>query len=285
MPLKNWPPTDDWPPKDPPRSSHEDLAKDERFQALTKRDGPEAAALEEVRNLLRESYREIEGMKEASREAREGSAAAVDVVQAVESQLGSLRQRVNDMQATLDAATQRRDEFVQDTARIENDGRSLAATIVTHVERLAVEKSRFEEFERRMDVLLERERQLAYLPQRLEDFSRTFQALTEQSNELRSRQASLEPLQERIAQLERRHEELAQKSDELAQKMKALADGESVISAVKEALDTVHQMSARSKADLQYISDHREDLALLRSRLEELLTLTGAAEQKIRRIF
>jgi chromosome segregation ATPase len=186
----------------------------------------------------------------------------------VEKNLGSLGQRVTDIQTSLDAQIRRRDEFVQDTARLENDGRALAATIATQVERFALEKTQFEAFEQRMERLVEFERQLSYLPERLEEFSRTFEALTNQASELRMTQA-----------------ELAQKSDELEQKLKALADRETVVSAVKGELDTVHQMSAKSKADLQYINEHSEDLSLLRSRLEELLTLTAAAEQKIRRNF
>jgi chromosome segregation ATPase len=170
--------------------------------------------------------------------------------------------------------------------------------------------------------LFERERQLAYLPQRLDEFSRIFEALSNQADELRRKQVTLEPLQEQLGQVhdmsaqvraqfqlvdtpERRvnalqgtasdmheeftallaqHAELAKKSDEFEQKMKALADREAGVAAVKEEPDTVHQISASSKADLQCISDHHQDLALLRSRLEELLTLTAAAEQKIRRI-
>ena len=328
MPLKNWPPTDDWPPKDTPRSSHEEPANDEQFQPLrlepratmldTVEKRPEQplsqvteaqaasetfkrelAALEEFRTELRESSREIEGMKQsvdhaaalrteleqirdvagqlgddyarlrdASREGREGSTAAAELVQEVEKKLESLGQRVTDIQTNLDAETRRRDEFVQDTARTENDGRALAATIATQVERFALEKKQFEAFEQRMERLVEYERQLSYLPERLEEFSRTFEALTNQANELQMKQA-----------------ELAQKSDEFEQKLKALADRDPVVRAVKEELDTVQQMSAKSQADLQYISDHREDLSLLRSRLEELLTLTAAAEQKIRRNF
>ena len=128
------------------------------------------AALEEFRIQVRESYREIEGMKhsaddaaalrteleqirgvagqlgddyarlrDASREARESSAATAEVVHEVERKLGWLGQRVNEIQTTLDAETQRRDEFVQETARMEKDGRALAATIETYVERFALD--------------------------------------------------------------------------------------------------------------------------------------------------
>lgn len=358
MPLKDWPPTDDWPPKETPEQfqgpagSHDTLSRriglEQRAttldmvekrpeqpslqatdaQAAIEEFKRELAALEESRNQLRESSREMEGMKQsvdhaaalrteldqirgvagqlgddyarlrdASREAREGSAAAADVVQEVERKLGWLEQRVTEIQTTLDGETRRRDEFVQETARMENDGRALAATIATHVERLALEKKQFETFEQRMEKLIEHERQLSYLPERLEEFSRIFEALTNQADELRRKQASLEPLQEQLNALQAmasdmdekftalfaRQAELAQKSDEFEQKLMALADREPVVRAVKEELDTVHQMSEKSKADLQYLSDHGEDLSLLRRRLEELLTLTAAAEQKIRR--
>ena len=329
MPLKDWPPRDDWPPKETPEQFQEPAGSldtlprrvglEQRattmdtvekrpeqqssqvtdMQAAVETFKRELAALEEVRTQLRQSHREMEGMKQsvdhaaalrteleqirgvagqlgddyaglrdASREAREGSAAAAEVVQEVEKKLGSFGQRVAEIQTNLDAETRRRDELVQDTARTENDGRALAATIATQVERFALEKTQFEAFEQRMERLVEYERQLSFLPERMEEFSRTFEALTNQANALQMKQA-----------------ELAQKSDEFEQKLKALADREPVVSAVKEELDTVHQISAKSKADLQYINEHSEDLSLLRSRLEELLTLTAAAEQKIRRNF
>jgi uncharacterized coiled-coil DUF342 family protein len=341
MPLKNWPPTEEWPPKGTPRSSHEELANDPKLpeqpwaQATDAQPGidtftRERAALEEIRNQLRESHREIESMKQsgdqaaalraeleqmrgaagqlgddyaklrdASREAREDSAAATDVVLEVERKLGSLGQRVDEIQAQLDVARRWRDEFMQDTARMDKDGRALVTAIDTHVERLALEKKQFEVFEQRMETLIQHERHLSFLPQRLDEFSRIFQTLSDQADELRRKQVSLEPLEQRLNALQAtasdmdekftalvaRQAELALKLDEGEQKMTALAGRDALVAAVKEALDNVQEMSARSKADLQYISDHREDLALLRSRLEELLTLTGAAEEKIRRIF
>jgi DNA repair exonuclease SbcCD ATPase subunit len=360
MPLKDWPPKEDWPPKNTPRSSHEEVAKDEKrpeqpwaqvteVQASIDTFTRERATFEEIQNKLRESHREIEGMKQsvdqaaalrteleqirgvagqlgddyaklrdASREAREDSAAATDVVQEVEKKLGSLGQLVNDIQAKLDVATRWRDEFGQETARMEKDGRALATAISTHVERLELEKKQFEVFEQRIEALIQHERHLSYLPERLDEFSRTFEALTDEVDELRRKQerltqpgqvhdreaaleaqltgerihavdtlegrlaamqATVSDMDEKFTALIARQAELALKLDEGEQKMKALADRDAVVIAVKEALDNLHEMSARSKADTHYLSD----LALLRSRLEELLTLTEAAEQKIRR--
>ena len=39
--------------------------------------------------------------------------------------------------------------------------------------------------------------------------------------------------------------------------------------------------SARSRADLQYVSDHREDVAALRRQVQELLATATATEEKI----
>ncbi len=46
-------------------------------------------------------------------------------------------------------------------------------------------------------------------------------------------------------------------------------------------MDNVHQISARSKADLQYVSDHREEVAALRRQVQELLAKAGETEEKI----
>jgi Asp-tRNA(Asn)/Glu-tRNA(Gln) amidotransferase C subunit len=50
---------------------------------------------------------------------------------------------------------------------------------------------------------------------------------------------------------------------------------------VKAEVEKVHTISAKSRADLQYVSDHREDVASLRQQVHDLLAKTRETEEKL----
>ena len=75
---------------------------------------------------------------------------------------------------------------------------------------------------------------------------------------LDQRRSQLAFSEKKIGALEAKMDELAQKSNEIDQKMKAILEREALVTAVKSEVENVYQISARSRADLQYVSDHRE---------------------------
>ena len=78
---------------------------------------------------------------------------------------------------------------------------------------------------------------------------------------LEQRRAQLSFSEKKVAAVEIRMSELAQKSADVDQQIKAITERESVVAAVKAEVESVHLISARSKADLNYVSEHREDVA------------------------
>ncbi len=54
-----------------------------------------------------------------------------------------------------------------------------------------------------------------------------------------------------------------------------------MVNAVKSEVDNVHEISARSRADLQYVSDQREEVASMRKQVQDLLSKAGETEDKI----
>src|SRR5262249_8441528 len=85
----------------------------------------------------------------------------------------------------------------------------------------------------------------------------------------------------KMGAVEAKMTDLAQRSSDIDQKMKVLGEREAVVSAVKAEVENVYQISARSKADLQYVSDHREEVAALRRQVQELLGKASETEAKI----
>src|SRR5205823_3219061 len=74
--------------------------------------------------------------------------------------------------------------------------------------------------------------------------------------------------------------ELAQKSTEIDQKMKGITERESLLNAGKAEVDNVYQISARSRADLQYVSDHRDEVPALRRPAQARLSAAPDTEEK-----
>ena len=46
-------------------------------------------------------------------------------------------------------------------------------------------------------------------------------------------------------------------------------------------MDSVHEISARSRADLQFVTDHRDEVAAVRSQINDLLTTARETEEKV----
>ncbi len=85
----------------------------------------------------------------------------------------------------------------------------------------------------------------------------------------------------KISVFETRLADLKQMTDEVERKIQGLAARESVVDAVKREVDSVHQISARSKADLQHVEEHRSAVASLKGQVDELLGYIGDTETRL----
>ena len=54
-----------------------------------------------------------------------------------------------------------------------------------------------------------------------------------------------------------------------------------MVGAVKTEVDSVHEISARSRADLQFVTDHRDEVAAVRSQINDHLTTARETAEKI----
>jgi DNA repair exonuclease SbcCD ATPase subunit len=85
----------------------------------------------------------------------------------------------------------------------------------------------------------------------------------------------------RVALVERQLDELARTSVSVDDRMQALADRQRVIDAVRETVEAVHDVSARSKADLDFVAGHRDEIAAVRQQFDTLLATAADADDKI----
>ena len=90
--------------------------------------------------------------------------------------------------------------------------------------------------------------------------------------------------EKRIAAFEARAAELAHMTEEIDAKIAEIGRRDAIVEAVRKEVAGVHEISARSKSDLQYVEAHRNDVAALRERVDEALACVGETETRLAQI-
>ena len=86
--------------------------------------------------------------------------------------------------------------------------------------------------------------------------------------QLEHRRSQLAFSEKKIVGFEQRVSELHQHTANIETKIKSIAEREALVLAVKAEVDAVHLVSSRSRADLQYVAEHRTDVTTLRAQVE-----------------
>ena len=85
----------------------------------------------------------------------------------------------------------------------------------------------------------------------------------------------------RIGAFEARLGDLRQMAEEIDRKIEALGARHAVVDAVKKEVESVHEISARSRADLQHVEEHRAAVNGLRAQVDALLSNIGETETRL----
>ena len=121
-----------------------------------------------------------------------------------------------EVQNELDAASERRDRFSRETARIEKDGAQLIQTVRAQMERLAIEGKSLDAHEQRiadlqgalgaaerqLETVLGRQEAVSALDRKAESLGETVRQLSAELAELSRRRADVDALAERLARVE-----------------------------------------------------------------------------------
>jgi chromosome segregation protein len=99
--------------------------------------------------------------------------------------------------------------------------------------------------------------------------------------QLEQRRSQLVFAEKKITAFETRLSETKQLTEHLDRQVEGIAARQVIVSAVKAEVESVHEIGARSKADLQYVAEHRNDVAALKSSVDEVLSHIGQTEEKI----
>lgn len=101
------------------------------------------------------------------------------------------------------------------------------------------------------------------------------------SRQIDARRAQLLHTEKTLTNFESRLVDLDRHAEGLELKVKALAEREALIQAVKAEVDGIRQISSRSRADLQFVAEHRSEVTDLRGKVEDLLGRIGDTDEKI----
>ena len=123
-----------------------------------------------------------------------------------------------------------------------------------------------------------RQREVGAHFQTSEDQLKRVEAMTKQLERRRSRLAFGE---KKIATFESRLGELKTLADEVDAKIQAIAVRDTFVESVKQEVEGLHEISARSKADLDHVAAHRADAVTSRERANEVLACVGETEQRM----
>lgn len=99
--------------------------------------------------------------------------------------------------------------------------------------------------------------------------------------QLEQRRAQLVFAEKKIGAFETRIAELKQLTDQIDRQIDGIGQRQALVSAVRGEVESVHEIGARSKADLQYVSEHRGDVAALKTAVDEVLSNIGQTAEKI----
>ncbi len=103
----------------------------------------------------------------------------------------------------------------------------------------------------------------------------------QQLAQLNQRHSQLSFADKKIATFEERLSDLKTLSENVERQIQMLATREAFVGSVKKSVDEVHQISQRSRADLQHVVDHRTQVDALGAQFEAALKSVGKTEERM----
>jgi chromosome segregation ATPase len=197
--------------------------------------------------------------------------------------------------AQLSAATTAREEWSREFTRLDKESRGLSEYLKTTVERLAVDKKEFDQFdhrlralsgqvaesETRMDGVLQKDKQLAVMNQRADELSKAFQTLTAQADDMARKQSALEALNERLSQVDEMGRRTQAQFEALKQSRQELEQLRADIAEFHKAHAAAAQLRDKLSADRASLEAFGERATTLLSRTPELESKMDAVLSKM----
>ncbi len=228
-------------------------------------------------NRVNEMVWSMEGQISKLKEGMKHAATAEETIARLEKLSADTTER-------LESAAKLHEETERQTAGLEKRGALLLESMHAQVGTLAIDKKEIEAVderlraldgavgraEARMSALGEQEKFLSGLAQRVEGLSKRFEQLFAQSDELTTRQLTLEGLHDGFAQVEELAKKVSSQMDWLRQGRQELEVLQKDVLQFRESHATVTRLSAELAADRQTLQAFSEQLTAVSTRAPEL---------------
>jgi chromosome segregation ATPase len=205
----------------------------------------------------------------------------VEHVRALEIDIESTRSRLDEIKS--DSATVA--ELAERYSELMETDRMLASELgerTHHMQALSEELVRSEQTKNvllgELGLVQRRQRETIGQTEACEDQLLRVERMFKQLDE---RRAQITVGERKLAGVEARLAEIKQASDDLERSHQAIASREELVSAIKEEVETVHMISARSRADLDYVVQHRGEVSALKVQVDHLSSRIADTNQRI----
>ena len=218
----------------------------------------------------------------------EGVAARQNTLLPVSNRLSALGSRIEKTAARIDEVT--RDEAVlseQETRLAEclEMSRTLAGETTERMtqiqalgDKLASADGIKEELISELARIQTRQRDATAQVEATEDHLKRTDTMHKQFEQRRTQLAFSET---KMVAVEVKMSDLAQRAAGLDQLIKGILERQAVVAVVKAEVDAVHDISARRRADLPFVTEHRDEVAAVRRQIKDLLATAHETEEKI----
>ncbi len=188
---------------------------------------------------------------------------------------------VSELEAELDAQllrVEKRLQFIDEFEQRVNELMDAAADAERRLAELLARRAQIEGLHSLCDALVS---QMGDAQRRLDGMSVLQESLLPMSSRVATLAQTLDESQRSLSVFEGRLSELDRGAEAVEQKIKSLAEREALVQAVKLEVENIRQISSRSKADLQFVAEHRSDVTDLRAKIDDLLGRVEDTDGKI----
>ena len=201
------------------------------------------SALEAHIEATQSRFKEVQQDEAVLREQETRLAECVETSRALAGETSERMKQIQALNDELVRAAAMKDELISELARIQTRQRDVTAQVETTEDQVKRTETMYKQIEQRRGQLV---------------FS-----------------------EKKVVLVEAKMAELSEKAGGLDQMIKGILERQAVVGAVKIEVDSVHKISARSRADLQFVTGHLDELAAVRSQVNDLLATAQETEEKI----
>jgi chromosome segregation ATPase len=223
-----------------------------------------------------------------TRQKLDDVAAVEEMLSPLYDQLAAFEDRINQASGRVEALRVSDADLVGQERRLAELLAESRAAADAAAERLTQVTSLSGELEKSQTVKDELLAELARVEAKQKDVTIHLETADEQVQQLQAAAASAEARRKqmsmadkRLGAFQSRLEELQGLTEEIDRRVQELGQREAIVEAVRRQVEAVHAVGLRSRADLDYVEAHRNEMAVLRERVDELLGCIGETESRL----